>query len=259
MVLGVLVTLSSQVWSADADSKDRKWSVSWGWNWDAYSESDIHFTGADHDFTLIGVKAKDKQDKLALNTLVNKWLNPANITLPQTNLRVAYQWDERTALALNLDHMKYVVRDDQTVGASGHYGSTTYAAGAQQYLDPSFMHYEHTDGLNVVTVEYEKQYPLSQWENARAFWLVGAGVVVPKSNVTMTMLGRTRNDKFRLAGYALDVGAGLEKDFAKRYFVRTTMKLGHISLPNVATSGIGDKASQRFQFAEAAFTFGMRF
>ena len=38
-----------------ATSARRKWSVYWGWNRSTYSNSDIHFWGADHDFTLSGV------------------------------------------------------------------------------------------------------------------------------------------------------------------------------------------------------------
>lgn len=259
VVLALAFINMSQVSAQETGDPSRKWSVSWGWNWEAYSKSDIHFRGADHDFTLKGVSANDKQQQLSINNVVNKWLNPANMTLPQTNMRVAYQWDADTAIALNLDHMKYVVNDNQTVAASGYHGTTTYPAGGTQTLDPSFMHYEHTDGLNVVSIEYEKQYALDQWQNARAFWLVGAGIVVPKSNITMTMLGRTRSDRFHLAGYAVDVGVGLEKDFAERFFVRTTAKLGHVNLPDVRTSSGSDKASQHFQFAEAEFAIGMRF
>ena len=127
--------------------------MSWGWNWESYSKTDIHFSGSDHNFTLKNVSAKDKQDALSLNTIVTKWLNPAKMTLPQTNARVAYQLDSDTAIALNLDHIKYVVSDGQTVNASGYYRSSTYAAGATQLLNPSFMHFEHTDGLNVLTLE----------------------------------------------------------------------------------------------------------
>lgn len=258
-ILALAVGFVAQASADDMAQEPRKWSVSWGWNWETYSNSDIHFRGADHDFTLKAVRAKDKQHDASLSNIVKKWLNPANMTLPQTNLRIAYQWDTDTAIAINLDHMKYVVSDNQTVAASGYYGSTTYGAGATQYLDSSFMHYEHTDGLNVVSLEYEKQYQLNQWDHSRAFWLVGAGVVVPKSNVTMTRLGRTRNDNFHLAGYAVDVGGGVEKDFSDRFFVRTTAKVGHVNLPDVKTSAGSDKASQHFQFAEVAFTLGMRF
>ena len=236
-----------------------KWSVSWGWNWESYSKTDIHFSGSDHNFTLKNVSAKDKQDALSLNTIVTKWLNPAKMTLPQTNARVAYQLDSDTAIALNLDHMKYVVSDGQTVNASGYYGSTTYAAGDTQLLNSSFMHFEHTDGLNVVTLEYEKQYPLSGFQGARAFWLVGAGVVVPKSNVTMAMIGQTRSDKYHLAGYAVNGAIGLEKDFATDFFIRSTAKFGHVNLNDVVTSARGDKASHRFQFSEFSVSAGYRF
>jgi len=236
-----------------------KWSVSWGWNWEGYSKSDIHFSGSDHNFTLKNVSAKDRQDALSPSTFVTKWLNPAKLTLPQTNARVAYQLNADTAIALNLDHMKYVVSDGQTVNASGYYGSTTYAAGATQLLNPSFMHFEHTDGLNIVTLEYEKQYPLAGYPGARAFWLVGAGVVVPKSNVTMSMVGQTRTDKYHLAGYAVNGAVGLEKDFATDFFIRSTAKFGHVNMNDVVTSARGDKASHHFQFSEFSVSAGYRF
>jgi len=34
--------------------------VYWGWNLDAYAKSDIHFSGADYDFTLDNVAALDR-------------------------------------------------------------------------------------------------------------------------------------------------------------------------------------------------------
>ena len=54
-----------------------KWSVSWGWNWEGYSKSDIHFTGSDHNFTLKNVSARDKQDALSLNTSPNGSTQPS--------------------------------------------------------------------------------------------------------------------------------------------------------------------------------------
>lgn len=253
-----LPTLSFAQPNATGPEGRPKWSVSWGWNWDSYSKSDIHFSGSDHNFTLKNVSAKDKQDQLSASTIA-KWLNPAKMTLPQTNARVAYQVNSDTAIALNLDHMKYVVSDGQIVNASGYYGSTTYAAGAKQLLNSSFMHFEHTDGLNVLTLEYEKQYPLAGYQGARAFWLVGAGIVVPKSNITMRMVGQTRTDKYHLAGYAANGAVGLEKDFATDFFIRSTAKFGHVNMTDVVTSARGDKASHRFQFSEFSVTAGYRF
>lgn len=240
----------------------QNWSIEWGWNNENYGKSDIHFKGVDHDFTLYGVRAADTQKTLTPQTLFNTYLNPGKITIPQTNVRIARQLGGDFAIALNLDHMKYVVQDGQSVKASGRYSQNTYPDNGQQFLSPSFMHYEHTDGLNVISLEFEKKYPLTQGLGnfkARAFTLVGAGIVIPKSNITMTMLGQVRNDKFHLAGTNIDAAGGLELDFLKDYFTRLTYKLGAIHLSDVVTSARQDKASQKISYQEASLTFGMRF
>ena len=240
----------------------KRWSLEWGWNNESYAKSDIHFTGKDHDFTLWAVNAKDTQKTLTPGTLFNTYLNPGKITIPQTNFRLAYQYSADTAVALNLDHMKYVVSNGQTVAASGRYLNTTYPSQGTQYLSPAFMHYEHTDGLNVLTVEYEKRYPFDLFGHGiktRAFVLGGAGVVIPKSNITLNMLNQPRNDKFHLAGTSLDVGTGIELDFLTDFYVRTSFKMGQVNLPDVVTSERLDKASQTIRFKEASLTVGMRF
>jgi len=246
-----------------AASASRKWSVYWGWNRSTYSNSDIHFWGADHDFTLSSVKANDMQADVTTENIFGTFLSPANMTLPQTNLRVAYQVSPDTAWAINLDHMKYVVTTDQTVGFAGYINnSNSTQTGATRTLSTNYLNFEHTDGLNVVTVEYEKQYPVTQWKApfaSRWVALVGAGIVYPKTNVTLNMLGRSRNDQFHLAGYSAGGGVGWEADFLDSWFFRSMLKVGYVTLPDVLTSSQGDKASHNFTYNEFLFAFGKRF
>jgi hypothetical protein len=260
----VAPTKVSLLMESQLNSAINKWSFAWGWNREVYSKSDIHFSGTNHDFTLSDVKAKDKQKELTLGTLFTTFLNPGNLTIPQTNMRIAYQLSKDTAVAFNLDHMKYVVSDGQTVRSSGSYtnSSGTTTLGATKTLNADFMHYEHTDGLNIISLEYEKQYSLEIPRvnmPARAFSLVGLGFVMPKSNITMTMIEQTRNDQFHIAGYSAAVGGGVEADFLKRYFVRGAYKFGYVNLPDVKTSARGDKASQSFTYNELLMLIGVRF
>jgi opacity protein-like surface antigen len=243
-------------------SAARKWSVSWGWNRSTYSNSDIHFWGADHDFTIRNVVATDIQTDASLGNIFGIYLRPSEVTIPQTNFRVAYQLSTDTAIAVNLDHMKYVMLADQTVPISGRIGNTTYPPGSSRVMDVNFLNFEHTDGLNIVSLEMEKQYPLNWFGSAnpsRAFVLAGLGFVLPKSNVTLNMLGRARNDEFHLAGYSFGAGAGVEVDFWKNFFSRANYKLGYVNLPDVVTSSQGDKASHSFTYNELAVYFGWRF
>ena len=244
---------------ANGNSKKR-WSVYWGWNRSNYSNGDIHFWGADHDFTLKNVGATDLQTDLGGGGLFGTYLNPKEITIPQTNLRVAYQLNADTAIALNLDHMKYVVTPDQVVAISGQINGV--AQGPSVALDTNYLNFEHTDGLNIITLEYEKQRSVGWFGPGfptKAFGLVGIGIVMPKSNVTLNMLGRARNDEFHLAGYSAGVGAGLEVDIYKDFFFRTAYKFGYVTLPDVLTSSQGDKASHNFTYNEWLIAFGYRF
>ena len=244
-----------------AASASRKWSVYWGWNRSTYSNSDIHFWGADHNFTLSSVKANDMQADVTTENIFGTFLSPANMTLPQTNLRIAYQVSPDTAWALNLDHMKYVVTPDQTVAFSGRITNDPQT-GATRTLSTNYLNFEHTDGLNVVTLEYEKQYPVTQWKApfaSRWVALVGAGIVYPKTNVTLNMVGRSRNDQFHLAGYSAGGGVGWEADFLDSWFFRSMFKIGYVTLPDVLTSSQGDKASHNFTYNELLIALGKRF
>lgn len=244
-----------------AASASRKWSVYWGWNRSTYSNSDIHFWGADHDFTLSSVKANDMQADVTTENIFGTFLSPANMTLPQTNLRIAYQVSPDTAWALNLDHMKYVVTPDQTVAFSGRINNDSQT-GATRTLSTNYLNFEHTDGLNVVSVEYEKQFPVTQWKApfaSRWVALVGAGIVYPKTNVTLNMVGRSRNDQFHLSGYSAGGGVGWEADFLDSWFFRSMFKMGYVTLPDVLTSSQGDKASHNFTYTELLIALGKRF
>jgi hypothetical protein len=148
----------------------KKWSVYWGWNRSNYSNSDIHFWGQGHDFTIKNAQATDMQTDLS--RLFDIYLHPANITIPQTNVRVAYQYNADTAIALNLDHMKYVMTIGQVAEVVG---TANGAALSTREINDNFVAFEHTDGLNVISLEIEKQRPIDlfgpAFQHASLHWL----------------------------------------------------------------------------------------
>ena len=248
--------------AAQMDAEQAKrWSLSWGWNRSTYTSGDIHFKGVDHDFTLKNVAAADMQTDATMANVAAIYLRPSEITIPQTNLRLAYQLNSDTAIALNLDHMKYVMNQNQTVDITGQIKGV--AQSGRQVLSEDWLAFEHTDGLNIVSLEVEKQnrvYWFGERSNAKVFALAGIGVVMPKSNVTMGMIGQKRNDEFHIAGYSVSVGMGLELDIYKDVFCRTAYKMGYVEMPDVLTSSrVGDKASHNFSYSELLIAVGMRF
>jgi len=236
----------------------------WGWNRSQYSDSDIHFKGDDHDFTLHSTSAKDRQNKVTTSSIFDRYLSPVNLTIPQYNYRAGYYIADDWAISLGFDHMKYVVEADQIVSMSGTISTPgfekTAASREDKKLDEDFMNFEHTDGLNMISIETE--YFHSLWNHGQdydfaLFAGAGFGAMVPKTNVRM--LNYKRNDEFHLAGYATSVKAGFEFTFFHNWFFRALTKLGYTNLGDVLTTSEGGKAAQSFYFEEYIGAIGYRF
>ena len=92
----------------------------WGWNRGHYTKSDMHLYGDSYDFTLYDVVAKDRQTPFS----VDPYLNPVQLTIPQTNFRIGYFFNDHYNISIGFDHMKYVVQTNQSVKISGEIQDT---------------------------------------------------------------------------------------------------------------------------------------
>ncbi len=234
----------------------------WGGNRDGFTKSDIRFTGNGYDFTLHDVGAIDKPKGWHID-----YINPARMTIPQTNFRLGYFLNDHWAVSLGLDHMKYVMVQNQTASITGTY-PTIYNGnqvnnGVVNLSDQSFLTFEHTDGLNYVHAEIARVDDLSKLiglPNTDKFQLsitegVAAGFLYPKTN---TMLfSKPRHDDFHVSGYGLSAKAGLNFLFYKHFFIQTELKAGYINMPDIRTTfDPADRASQHFLFIENVIAFG---
>ena len=170
----------------------------WGWNGASYSKSNISFRGNDYSFTLKNVKAADRQSKFS----VDKYLNPANITIPQYNFRVGYYFTNNWDVSFGIDHMKYVVNQGSTAQISGTINnSDTEFDGSYNnddiVIQEGFLEFEHTDGLNFVNFDIRHTNQLLD-ANKVKFDLtkgIGAGVLYPKTNAIFFFVTRTHRDR----------------------------------------------------------------
>jgi hypothetical protein len=268
VLLTCLFSLMSSVNAAEEVKENIRqqgqWYGYWGWNRSQYSDSNISFKGEDHDFTLHKTSAKDRQNKVTVGSIFNRYLNPAAITIPQYNYRVGYFVADNWAISLGFDHMKYVVEQGQIVGMTGTISSPgfekTDPAREDKQISGDFMNFEHTDGLNMISVETE--YFHSLWSHGKDFdfaLMAGAGIgfMYPKTNVKM--LGYERNDEFHVAGYATSVKGGFEFTFYHNWFFRGVAKFGYTDMDDILTTKQGGKASQTFYFDEYIGAIGYRF
>ncbi len=266
LALLILTPAPSRAGSAQGKKRNRKGSffLSWGYNRSGYSSSDIHFTGPDYDFTLHDISAVDRPTPLSAEI----YLNPSQLSIPQYVGRVGYFFNERTSISLVFSHLKYIAVQNQRTRISGRIGAEGSEDFAGEYentpitMEESFLRFEHTNGLNYLSLELERLFPL--WLNSgRSIGLFatvggGGGVVVPVSDVTL--FNTRRINQAHLAGYGFSSNLGLRLEFLDRLFLQGYGSGGYMNLPSILTrsGGGSDRASQYLFFREGAVVMGVR-
>lgn len=257
----ILTTFNSFEQSqANTNQIDRTGSLYffWGWNRGWYSNSDINLNGDNYSFKLENVASKDRQNKFDLNT----FFNPAKATIPQYNFRVGYFISNNYNISFGIDHMKYVMVQDQAVKISGRIENT----GTQYdgiYTDESillksnFLQFEHTNGLNYANLEFRRFDEIFNLNKIKINLTegIGAGILLPKTNTKL--LDNERYDEFHLSGYGINSVIGVNISFFDYLFIESEFKGGYINLPDIrTTSSESDRAYQHFFFYQFNIVFG---
>jgi hypothetical protein len=235
--------------------------IQWGYNTEWYTKSNIHFKmGNGDDFTLIKAKAHDKPD---LDAIIK---NPGEISIPQYNYRLGFYINPKhsRAIELNFDHIKYVVTDGQKVHVTGIIDGKN-AEGDSILNRANFLHLEHTDGGNLLHINYvQQQTIIKSADHKRALvnllWKAGAGINIPRTDITYR--GNRFNNKFHIAGYNISAEAGARYYPFKHLFLEFTGKSGYVRYVNALAnteSLKGSRVSHGFGYFELIGTFGFDF
>ena len=173
----------------------------------------------------------------------------------------------RLSISLNIDHMKYVMVQNQTASISGQISNSnsvysgTYNA-REIKLTKDFLEFEHTDGLNYISMSLDRYFPLiSNRSQSACIGLIGgigAGCLIPRSNILFLNDG---TDEFHLAGYGFSGHAALVITLYNRLEIQYKVKSGFINLPDIVVNGKKNpgRASQRFWFIESMGVIGAVF
>ena len=231
-----------------------------GWNRGAFSTSDIHFVGNGYDFQLKNVVAHDRPSPFGWD-----YINPKWFTVVQYDFRAAYFIKDNIAIILGIDHMKYVIDQNQTVDFSGKITDPKYEAYIQNrrinLADANFLTFEHTDGLNYENLGVEKYQNLVNKDKIDLVWSYGAGlgVMFPKSNVKL--FGNERSDRFHVAGMGSDLRTSLNFIYNKHWMLRVEAKAGYINMWDIKTTlnNKPDYAQQDFVFGQVLAGIGYTF
>ncbi len=236
----------------------------WGYNRSAYLRSDLSMHGQGYDYELSQVMAKDKPEEFDPRVYFNLF----KLSIPQFNIRLGYRLNEKWAISLGYDHMKYVVQSGQQTTLSGTIDSSAseiYAGNytnASFYLTDDFLHFEHTDGLNFITVELD--YVTNLWTSkSKKFWLenrsgIAPGLLYPRTDVNI--FGTPGPNIWNLAGGGFALRSEFRINMWRYFFVQTTAKAGLLFLPRIQTTGVsGEYAQQNIQFLEGFWAIGANF
>lgn len=239
-----------------------KFFLFWGGNREVYSESDITFRGDNYNFTLYNTQARDKPKGWCID-----YINPVRMTIPQTNFKMGYFINDNYNVSVGVDHMKYVMTQNQTVDMTGTiYGNPPFDGvynGTPTVMTEDFLMFEHTDGLNYINAEFSRFDDFSylfKIKNTDKIQInltegIGGGILYPKTNTTL--MGKERHDDFHTSGYGVSLKAGINITFLKYFYIQGELKGGYINMQDIkTTASTSDSASQEFFFFERIIGVG---
>ena len=226
--------------------------IQWGYNKEWYTKSTIHFKlDNGDDFKLIKAVAHDEP---GLDAIIDR---PKDISIPQYNYRLGFYINKThtKSIELNFDHIKYIVTDGQKVRVRGTINKQQ--VDADSILKPyDFLHFEHTDGGNLLHLNYVQQNTIyKSKKNNRpilnTIWKAGAGINIPRTD--FTYYGDKYNNDFHVAGYNISAEGGMRWYFAKRFFMEATAKTGYVRYINAlanTTKLKGNRVTHGFGYFE---------
>lgn len=228
--------------------------ITWGYNLDWFSKSNLHFKGDDfggYDFTLYKVKAHDNP---GLGYIFN-----SDLSIPQYVYRVGYYFNNKnlTGVEIAFDHTKYIMTQNQIVHVKGTIQGEVIDK--DTIVGRDFLMFEHTNGANFLMANFIKRYCLYTTENLKhrlqLVMKAGAGIVIPKTDVTI--FGQRLNNRFHVAGYVAGLDVGLRYDLFRYFFIETSLKGVFANYTNVLTVGDG-RAHHHFFAGEYIFAAGFQ-
>ncbi len=259
------VTNKEKFWQRkNLEDHSRQFYFTWGYNRSVYSKSDIHVHGPEYDFTVYQAKAYDRPTPLSDKS----YYTPTLMTIPQFNLRLGYQINSKWSVSLGWDHMKYVMDNNQVAEVSGvihHPSSIAYNGDylrTPMKITSDFFKFEHTDGLNVTSLDIERKFPLYSTPkkifSLHAIAAAGSGVVVPRSDVRVVGVGL--NNHWHVSGYHFNMKAALRVEFLRNGFLQLESRAGYVNLPDVLVQNDAEhRVNHAFYFLEWAGTVGVYF
>lgn len=246
----------------------RAWYVSWGYNLDFWSNSDIHVSqpGLNNQFTAYDVRAGD--DPEWTSGIFNK-----NLFSGQYNIRIGHFLNqaETWAVELNFDHTKYnsdLNQNARIAGVVNGQGTDAYQAFTSSYFNYKLHNGANELMLNIVRSNTLIEFPKIKSE-ITGIAKLGAGVLLPhpdntifgnKVDVGPKASGNYfgwRNGWWQMGGWVTGVEAGFQFVIHRRVYLELTDKEAYNSFSDIQV--YQGRASQAVWLNEVIGNLGVMF
>jgi hypothetical protein len=225
------------LWAQTTSNSNYKglWYFAFGTNRSFYTHSNISLESSvapAYNFTLDGVGATDDQG-LKFN----------HGGAPQYSYQLGYYNRKKNwGIEFNFDHIKYFMRPDQVLHLHGTINDQSY--NTDTLVTPEFLKFEHSDGANYALFKWVTWRKLaSDRKDLKTLNLVlkaGAGPVIPKTN--STVMGKHRDDVYKISGYVIALEGGLRYNFTRHLFAEGDMKAAYADYSRfVVADGTGSQ------------------
>jgi hypothetical protein len=222
--------------------------VSWGYNGDSYTKSDLHIRqqSLGSDFTLVSVQARDSKP----------WTSIFNHSLfvPQYNVRAGFFFNERWGIELALDHFKWIVKQGQEVRITGTLNGA--AVDSRLTLTPAVLKYQLNNGANPIFVNAIRRVRLrgepGRTGSVSFLAKAGGGFAVPHTENILFSQPNEKGFQF-LHGLDVDASAAVRVHVLKRLYVEAEGKGVYARYFGVKV----DQGTARHSVKAGEFTFNV--
>ncbi|HLB56454.1 MAG TPA: hypothetical protein VJK30_03900 [Coxiellaceae bacterium] len=252
----------------ESKPKNKSWYVSWGYNSDNWSNSDITIIQPDlhNAFTIYNVSAGDCPGWTT--GLFNK-----SLMGPQYNIRIGHYFTaaHTWGVELSFDHTKYNTNLNQVARVSGEVNGVPF--NQNEVLTSQYFNYKLHNGANLLMVNLVRRKTVAQSSRAlfqlAAIGKFGGGVMLPHPENTIMgntvdVGSKTWSNAFGLhhgwwqfGGWVVGAEAGMQLLVHRSVYVELTDKEAFITLNNIQVyDGV---ASQSMWLNEVIGNVGVMF
>lgn len=250
------------------DPNGGSWYISWGYNLDYWSNSNIHVAqpGFNNNFTVHQVRAGD--DPGWTSGLFNE-----SLMGPQYNIRIGHFVDpsHKWAIEFSFDHAKYNTNIGQVAPVTGTINGQPI--NADETLTSNYFYYALHNGANLFMINAARFKPFYTIPHTHmkltAVGKFGVGVVVvhPENTImgntvdvgqkTFSNAYRGCNGWWQMGGWTTGLEGGFRLSLIKGLYLEITNKEAYLDLNNIQV--YAGRADQTLWLNESIFNLGWQF